>query len=341
MQQLSATQKATLLKSSRQPIERAFAQLRPYFRRQRWLGLNNHYRSNSTQVLEQDVRANSIREAHLAQYVAASALLHCADGWSFLGRALDCHTRGDAESALHLAYYAELRAAISLLATEGIGIFDDPSVAVNPSGTCHSVRGHRTHVIAWLALEHWADNGHAGDLLADVIFVGGNSLRTWLDNFQRSTVLNRRRIASKWLKGWGLDLRRFIADRQARNEVSYRPSQLMPTPRVRVLETSQFTCELWKLHEPSGESRFEVLDRYLLRRSIEETYRIVKGRRPAEDPMGFEADTRSMVSGVNPAGRASDEWLGFFMRRIDPQDPPIIRMAMETSKLGNPYRICS
>jgi hypothetical protein len=75
---------------------------------------------------------------HLAQYIAASSILHCADGWSYLGRAINCLLKGDPHRVVHLAYYAELRAALSLLASEAIGVFSrnnfvidapDPSAA--------------------------------------------------------------------------------------------------------------------------------------------------------------------------------------------------------------------
>lgn len=291
-------------------------------------------------VLKDDADPNSasaINEKALVQYIAASAPLHCGDGWSLVGRALACHARGDAAAALHLAYYAELRAAVSILAVEGIGIFDKPSIAVDPSGNCKFIMGYGTHVIAWLALEHWADTQPAADLLVDVLSIQGISCRDWLDNFQKSSVVNRRGIATKWLKTWGLDLRRFVGDRAARNEVSYHPSRINPAPHIDVLECAKFLSEVWELHEPSDKSRFDNLDRYLLRRLLEETYRVVRGRLPKSDPKGFKSDVESMIAETQPGGQGANEWIQFFTRGADPKDPALISLAMSTAKQESQY----
>jgi hypothetical protein len=332
LQPLGANQRAALANSSRLAIENGLSRLRRFLRSDRWLSRDNRYRLSPVHVLEEDAKANTIDEEELVQYVAASGTLHCSDGWSLLGRALACHARGDTASALHLAYYAELRACVSILASQGIGVFDDPSVSVGSTGNCHLIRGYRTHVLAWLALENWADTQSAADLLVDTLSIQGIRCKEWLDNFQKSSVVNRSRIASKWLKTWGLDLRRFIDDREARNTVSYQPSRISPLTRVSALESSDFLCELWKLHEPSAESRFENLDRYLLRRILEETYRVVRGRLPKSDPVGFEADIESMINQMNPGGLTADEWVRFFARKADSNDPSLITMAMNTRK---------
>src|SRR5271168_3372640 len=125
MASLSTATKRVLRKASSEPIQTTLASLKRHFKRGQWIGLSNRYRENTITKLKADVLPGaSINIPHLAQYVAASCPLHCADGWSLLGRALDCHARRDADSARHFAYYAELRAAISLLASQGIAVFD-------------------------------------------------------------------------------------------------------------------------------------------------------------------------------------------------------------------------
>ncbi len=337
---LGAAQTAALNTSSGLAIEQSFARLKRYLSQDRWIANKNKYRRNTLDVLQDDANprtTSSVNHAELIQYIAASAPLHCADGWSLIGRSLACHARGDAASALHLAYYAELRATVSILAVEGVGIFDQPSVSVNSVGHCQLIGGFGTHVIAWLALEHWADTQRATDLLVDVLSIQGISCRDWLDGFQKSSVVNRRGIACRWLKTWGLDLRRFVGDRAARNEASYHPSRMSPPPQIEVPECAAFLCELWKLHEPLDNSRFDNLDRYLLRRILEETYRVVRGRLPKSDPKGFKADIVSMVADVQPGGLAADDWVQFFTRGAEPKDPALIEMAMGTGKKESPY----
>ena len=47
--------------------------------------------------------------------LAATGPSHCLDGWTFLSRALAALLSGDTHTTRHLAYYAQLRAALSLL----------------------------------------------------------------------------------------------------------------------------------------------------------------------------------------------------------------------------------
>jgi hypothetical protein len=340
IQALGTSQIKTLNKSSRLAIEQSLSQLKRHLSRDRWIGRNNKYRRNTLDVLKDDAdptTPSTINEKELVQYIAASAPLHCADGWSLVGGALTCHARGDVSTALHLGYYAELRAAVAILAAEGVGIFDKPSIAINSSGQCHLIGGYGTHLIAWLALENWADTQPAASLLVDVLQIQGVSCRTWLNSFQKSSLTNRRGIASKWLKTWGLDLRRFVGDRAARNEVSYHPSRMSPTEHLEVPEGAAFLCELWKLHEPSDNSRFDILDRYLLRRILEETFRVVRGRLPKSDPTNFKSDIKAMVADIQPGGQTAEAWTQFFTRDSETKDPPLITMAMGAGKQESPY----
>jgi len=72
-----------------------------------------------------EVAAGTIQSpTQLSEYIAASCLLHCSDGWSYLGRAISALLRGDPHRARHLAYYAELRAATALLAKVGVSSID-------------------------------------------------------------------------------------------------------------------------------------------------------------------------------------------------------------------------
>src|SRR6476661_7745516 len=89
-----------------------------------WLASNSRYLSETDAKLSQDIgrkvsvshAQGSAKASQLAEYVAASAILHCSDGWGYLGRAMGAQLQGDIGTSRHLAYYAELRAAMSLLA---------------------------------------------------------------------------------------------------------------------------------------------------------------------------------------------------------------------------------
>lgn len=100
-------------------VEKAFSNLISNLRVGRWLGAGNRYAANVINQLKTDLTSGSVDDSDLGQYLAASVPLHCADGWAYLGRALDCHFRGDSDGARHLGYYAELRAALAFLAAQG------------------------------------------------------------------------------------------------------------------------------------------------------------------------------------------------------------------------------
>src|SRR5690606_32342474 len=122
-------------------------------------------------------------------YVAASSVLHVFDGWSYLGRAIECALRGDIDASRHLAYYAELRAAMSVLGSEGVGIFSSHHVAIDSLGVVHRINRKTrkdwqrlaTHQFVWPCLEYWSSLSRASELLGQVIRPRGIEFSEWLD----------------------------------------------------------------------------------------------------------------------------------------------------------------
>ena len=337
-QKLTAGQKNILRKSNRVSIQVVLGRLALHIRRNRWLGNNNTYRRNCIKVLEEHKggQLRPINHRHLSEYIVASAPLHCADGWSFLGRALDCHAQGDADAARHLGYYAELRGAMSLLATEGIGVFSRRHFVVESPQRCQEVKPPKgTHAIAWLALEHWSGLRRSTDLLATVIEPGGMPLVEWLDAFQgaRSTW---QPIGTEWLETWGLDLRRLSDDRDARNEASYRPTRVNARAFLDVFDSSSFMRSLWAICEPSTPSRFGLLDRHLLRLSLEQAFEAVTGKKAKDDPSGFRGRVATMLYRVAPSGLPTDEWRRFLTRDVQAEDSVLTTEARGTVAVRDP-----
>jgi hypothetical protein len=336
--------KASLRRASRKSVEDAYTLLRPNIEAHRWIGKQNRYRRRPTDFLFKDTQpGQTVNGRHLAQYIAASAPLHCADGWSFLGRAVDCHGAGDFDAARHLGYYAELRAALSILAAEGVGIFDDRHFVVETSTTCLLVGsapkagrkgGLRTHFVAWAALEHWADLRRSAGLLGQIISVAGLSLAQWVENFQTSPSFHP--VGSRWLKTWGLDLEQMSDDREARNEASYRPSHLVSTNPLDSLAASDFICSLWKLCEPAGGSRFELLDQHLLRITLEELFEGTTGRTAQQVGQAFRSGLSTMLSRSGLGESSQAEWLRFFTRNSQPDDPPVVVAARKLTDINDP-----
>lgn len=341
---LSGQQRAALRQASRDGVQEVFARFGPYFRRYfhngRWIGTTNRYRSNSIDRLRHDTKqGNCIHSKHLLQYIAVSGPLHCMDGWSYLGRANHSLARGDASTARHLAYYAELRGAMSLLASEGVGIFHNRHFILDASGVCKDLppgpngRHHHTHQITWLALEHWATLNRSTDLLADIISPNNIPLQEWLDGFRAADF---RPMGMRLLNSWGLDLQRLSKDRDSRNEASYRPTHLVSQDSVDALSCSRYLQSLWALCQPQGDSSFEVLDRHLLRLTLEPLYQTTSEQDARASGQAYETRVQAMLSFVGLDGPTRGKWEDFLTWRSEPTLPQPFDEASGTLQVTDP-----
>ncbi len=180
---LNATQQAAVSRASPIRVAQIFSELAENWPTTRWLKANNRYAINCKEKIDTDTSPSGyVRHGQLSSYIAASSVIHCMDGWSYAARAMEAELSGDVDAARHLAYYAELRAAMSLLAGTGLGVFDKKHFAVRADKRCERINGP-THVFVWEALEYWAQQPTATDLLLRVIQPGGKPLSEWLEHF--------------------------------------------------------------------------------------------------------------------------------------------------------------
>lgn len=325
-QKLNRTTKGILRTSSRSGVQVSFSNLSPHIKRNKWLAARNRYIDNCEKKLREDTKsANLVKQTDLAQYISASGPVHCMDGWSFLGKALMCLFLGDSDASRHLGYYAELRAAMSLLATEGIGIFNINNFVVDSNATCTRIPGDKrvlqTHRLTWLTLEHWAGLRRSAKLLGNIISPGHIPLAIWLDSFSGGNILQA--IGADWFRTWGLDLHRLSDDREARNISSYRPTRFKHVNSLTAIELSAFARSMWQLFEPSS-SRFEMLDRYLLRLSLEQSFFAIKGKSADVAHKDFTDMITKMLDLIQPGGLSQEEWCLFLNRTTQPDDPPLL-----------------
>jgi hypothetical protein len=273
---LTSAQANILKQSSPDSIERGLRSLATDLASGRWLNAGNRYCGDASARVQDDVKRNTLNSRDLCEYVAASAPTHCIDGWSYWGRALDAHLRGDSDTATHLGYYASLRAGMSLLASQGIGVFNTNHIVIDSAGAAREVEWTRsgagfrplgTHEFVWEALQAWAKE--SAPIVLDFSRPAGRSLRTWLDGFGGTGP--SRAIAVDWISVWGLDLQRFADDRSARNISSYQPSQMSNQQAIIPARLSEFTRDLWGMLQPSS-SPFDILDKHILRRSVRRAF---------------------------------------------------------------------
>ena len=319
---INAKDETVIASISRAHVEATFFGLRRFIKGAQWIGKTNRYSIDTIEKIKSDIKAGGIHNPRqLAQYIVASSLLHSTDGWSYLGKAILSLLRGDPHRSRHLAYYAELRAAMAILATEGVGVFDKRHIAINgPNSVVPLQQEVPTHVFVWECLRFWSALPKSSDLFVDIIRPHGRSLDDWFAPFGGGTTVTAQ--ARDWLLCWGMDLKSAVTDKNARNESSYRPDGMSNSWHVNCDNALSFVEDVWRVLEPSSDGEFSVLDRCLLRLSIESVARGLGGRGKKQ-----LATRESVVSRIVGRQGLSNEmeqhWIRFLLRQSSPDDPPL------------------
>jgi hypothetical protein len=90
--------------------------IRSYVNNSSWVDSNNRYLINGALRIEQDAQSGTLVSKDLKEYIAASTVLHCKDGWDYYSSAVSAIIVGNFHNAIHFAYYAEMRAVMAFLA---------------------------------------------------------------------------------------------------------------------------------------------------------------------------------------------------------------------------------
>jgi hypothetical protein len=324
---LGPNQRRVVGRSSRAAVESSLTDVGRHIRGGDWLASSNRYRNDCARVLKDDeTRGLAPRPGQLAQYASVSALLHAFDGWSYLGRSVQSHARGDFDTARHLAYYAELRAAMGILAAEGIAVLAKRHCAVEGRQDVAFWNGS-SHEVTWAALVYVFEETRGIALLNDVVRPAGHSLGDWLQEFNPGASVAP--IAKEWIESWGLDLSRLAQDRDARNIASYRPTPVrigtggtLDGPAV-----INSTVETWELLEPVPGDAFANIDLHLLRRSLESEFVGRTGAPLRQGQTRFGADVDRAVGALLADDPAANRIRDFLLRRVELADPALILRA--------------
>ena len=246
----------------------------------------------------------SIQQTKINQFLAASSLSHLLDGWGYLSTAFNALLSGDEAAAIHLAYYAELRSAMSILSTEGIGVFSKKHISAfsattnfefptnyyknnNPAGK-YVQGGSPTHVFVWEAMEKWSNSStKPGDDILKVFKVEGLNFYELIEYFHPATAgssLLTTQTVKNWLKEWCFDIKHYRKDRESRNVASYRPQRIKdfgtyPDFKLIINELSAF----WNVISPSPQNKFNLLDKHLLRKLFGSLYSALTPAQPIDD----------------------------------------------------------
>lgn len=213
----------------------------------------------------------------LAKLLAAEQIAHLVEGWRYCAAAFHATLVNATDNAQHFAYYAELRAALSLFAGSGIRIKLGDGYCLDANGERHPLRKTNTHELVWNLWPAWAKREDAITLVKQQItLVPGVAI----GDFEASLIslgLNQS------LEGWGYDLLPVEQDRYSRNAASY-DAFWAARPLSRMAQDDlNFLSDLWTLLLPENGARwrFDIeLICYLVRRALP----TLKQSRSVHDP---------------------------------------------------------
>lgn len=324
---LSGQDELDLPKASSEAIVEHLIRIRHHFHDKRWVGKQNVYRLRPVAALkDRDPSSGRDRPLQLGDYVAAACPLHLWDGWNYLGLALYSHIRGETSSAKHLAYYAELRAAMALLAAQGIGVFDRQHCVIEAPRSVLYLSERGTHEATQLYLEHWAKSRRATDLLRRILMMEQVSVLDWLMNLRHAGAWAP--IGTDLLQQAGLDLRKMADDRAARNEASYQPVGIVPAQPRSVTLDADFLVDMIALLEPGAYAgAFETLDRFLCRRLIERAYEAGAAGTNALQSEEYRRAIEAMVGEFVSHSMQCERLWRFLTRDEQSSDPRLLQEA--------------
>jgi hypothetical protein len=203
-----------------------------YLSSDKLISINNPLETNPINAIKKHIdttNSYSISQTNINCFLAASSLSHLLDGWMYLSDSFNALLNGDNGASIHLAYYAELRSAMSILASEGIGVFKNKHLGVfSETINAHYPKNSPTHQFVWDVMEKWTNSKlkPQADILK-LFRVRGHNFYDLTQFFHPSaTVLVTGDIVKQWFKEWCFDIKSYRSDREMRNEVSYRPQKI-------------------------------------------------------------------------------------------------------------------
>ncbi|HCS64737.1 MAG TPA: hypothetical protein DIW64_12050 [Cellvibrio sp.] len=334
-QTLNTHEKMVLSTADRQLVVNALAQIIST-NAGGWLS-PSHPAKDGIERKHKPLGSNALNAADLAAYLALAGPNHCMDGWSYLSRGLNAYLLGDPHSAWHFAYYAELRAAQSILSASGCGVFNTWNAIIDTNGDIQLVDRGRvlpTHSMVWLALRdvlQFSSGGLAS--LSGATEVFGHSLADLLTYaFPGQTATQ---TAARWISDWTFDIGTGIEDKQFRNRCSYGPHHL--TPHVAPIgQVVVFMEDFWQSLQPTPGASFLDLDKYLLRRAMitqaNEKIQRVQGNNKTPAPLQVIAELNAAYSRMCSAAPT----VGYIPQAFFAQATPIEPLIFSAARNKNP-----
>jgi len=209
--------------------------------------------------------SNSNDPTELTIDLAARQLEHCLEAWNFLSQAGWALVSAHTNQAIHMAYYAEVRAANSLFASSGIAVKSFPNYYLSKTDAREEIRGPAagTHSLIRNFWPHWCKRTDAKAIFANLKVTQSISLN---DVWNALGLGNR---SQSRLLVWGYELTNLAKDHESRNMASYDVLQSYSGITQAQSKSSHKILEMvWDHLQPAGmegQLQFEVIyARYLV-----------------------------------------------------------------------------
>lgn len=285
--------------------------IRLEFPHRRLIDPSNRYLSDTINRIDLDFveRPRNNRKNQLKSYISISVLTHLSDGWEYYSKAVQSSIEGNSGIAMHLAYYAELRSVMALMASQGLGIFNDIHFWVNTTGNLLYKQSPnlKTHKATETFIQDWASQTNNSSGLFDSLFVSNLSATNWIRHSGSSSHATYLGTQLKdWMKAWSIDLK-LTEDQNQRNDRSYRPNYLITNFDSK--SKFEFLEKLWNACAPDHYGTFSEMDRHILRNLLLICFKFSKGKK-------LNGDTRSrqLIEDIyNAEGMTKDPHLISFL----------------------------
>lgn len=255
--------------SQKQPIINGWGYIKwNYFRTNVLVHENNPLSDNATAAIKNHFNATApLTAIQINTYVTASSISHLIDAWGYLSSSISSLLNGNKSVSIHLAYYSELRAAMSFLASEGVGVFHNKHLGIFSDTVNDYYNKSLTHDFAWEALEQWCNSPSKSTLdLLKIFKVKGKDFSDITTGFVGATTATTSTIIKRWLLNWAFDIMKYKEDRRMRNFVSYCPQSGQGFDELLSFKnTIKNVYDYFYALSPLGSDPFHLLDRFLLK----------------------------------------------------------------------------
>lgn len=223
----------------------------------------------------------------LKEYMAVCTFVHTTDGWSYLSNAINALLNGEPSITIHLAYYAELRAAIAFLSSEGILIINNEQACIDHKNNMYvaskqvkQIKPSGTHSATWNIMDEWLSDNVKGTPILQYFTYQGKTFEELIPFIPHSatTAAGQVIFVKKWLRTWCFDIHKYEEDKNGRNSSSYNANIYRQFSPHDLKDCLIVLNEFWSSLEPSIDC-FSKLDQYLFSLYLKEVYNAATSNR--------------------------------------------------------------